>query len=210
MMIIDKTDFNNLEARYRATLINSLGGVKQAVLIGTVSSEGQINLAIFNSLIHIGANPPFWGFIARPDVGHRHTLHNILNTGNYTINFPSADDYVKAHQTSAKYEPTQSEFDACGFTAVYEPGCVAPFVQEAPVKIAMKLVQKMDIELNGTSLVIGSIEQIILDESFISADGFVALDKANTLACAGLDAYYTTELKERLSYAKRDKWPVAL
>jgi hypothetical protein len=83
-------------------------------------------------------------------------------------------------------------------------------VQEAPVKIAMKLVQKMDIELNGTSLVIGSIEQIILDESFMSADGFVALDKANTLACAGLDAYYTTELKERLSYAKRDKWPVAL
>jgi flavin reductase (DIM6/NTAB) family NADH-FMN oxidoreductase RutF len=210
MMIIDKTDLNNFEARYRATLINSLGGVKQAVLIGTVSEEGQTNLAIFNSLIHIGANPPLWGFIARPDVGHRHTLHNILNTGSYTINFPSADDYVKAHQTSAKYEPTQSEFDACGFTAVYEPGCAAPFVHEAPVKIAMKLVQKMDIELNGTSLIIGSIEQIILDESLISTDGFVALHEANTLACAGLDAYYTTELKERLSYAKKDKWPAVL
>jgi len=39
-----------------------------------------------------------------------------------------------------------------------------------------------------------------------SSDGFVALDKAKTLACAGLDAYYETRLIDRLSYIQPDKW----
>lgn len=51
-------------------------------------------------------------------------------------------------------------------------------------------------------LIIGSIQHIEIDENLISSDGFVALNKANTLACAGLDACYETRLIERLSYAK--------
>ena len=45
---------------------------------------------------------------------------------------------------------------------------------------------------------------------FIAQDGFVALDKINALASAGLDAYYETKLIERLSYAKPDRWPVKI
>jgi flavin reductase (DIM6/NTAB) family NADH-FMN oxidoreductase RutF len=206
-MIIDQTDIQEYESRYRAVFINSLAGLKQAFLIGTQSKEGNPNLAIFNSLIHIGANPPLWGFICRPDSEKRDTLKNILETGQYTINYFNTRDYTKAHQTSAKYEAAISEFEACGFTEYRLPNCLVPFVAEAPIKIAMKFEQKIDISLNKTMLIIGSIQQIEIEESAIAEDGFVALDQLNITACAGLDAYYDTSLMGRLSYATPDQWP---
>lgn len=209
-MIIDKESLSQYENRYRALLINSLAGVKQAVLIGTRSMAGTSNLAIFNSLIHIGANPPLWGLLCRPDVVKRDTLNNILETKHYTINYVDVRDFEKAHQTSAKYDATVSEFDACGFTECYLPACDAPFVAEAPIKVAMKLVERIDITINKTILLIGSIDYIELDERIISLDGFVALDQANALACAGTDAYYETRLIGRLSYAKPEEWPTRI
>ncbi|WP_018342674.1 flavin reductase family protein [Cytophaga aurantiaca] len=207
-MIIDKETLSAYENRYRATFINSLAGIKQAFLIGTKSKDGFSNLAIFNSLIHIGANPPLWGFICRPDVVKRDTLNNILETGYYTINYVSATDFSKAHKTSAKFSKEISEFDACGFTEVYNAAVDVPFVAEAHIKVLMKLQQKIDITINNTIMIIGSIEQIEIDKSIVSADGFVALDKSNTLACAGLDAYYATYLIDRLQYATTDALPL--
>lgn len=201
-MIINKENLAQFESRYRATLINSLAGVKQAILIGTKSKNGFTNLAIFNSLIHLGANMPLWGFIFRPNTVKRDTLNNILQTQYYTVNFIKTSDYKKAHQTAAKYNETVSEFETCGFQEMYHPNFDVPFVAQSPIKIAMKFEQKIDIAINQTILIIGSIQHIDIDENIIAPDGFVALDKANTLACAGLDAYYKTHLIDRLAYAQ--------
>ncbi|MFM6935095.1 MAG: flavin reductase family protein [Flavobacteriales bacterium] len=209
-MIIDREQLKNQDSRYRATFINSLAGVKQAVLIGTKSNNGHSNLAIFNSLIHIGANPPLWGFICRPDTIQRDTLQNILETGEYSFNFVLQTDVEKAHQTSAKYPKEESEFHACGFGECFYEGFSAPFVREAPVKIGIKFEEKIDISINGTILLIGSISFIDMDEKVIAPDGFVHLDQLKTLSCAGLDAYFDTRLIQRLSYAKIDKWPSKL
>lgn len=209
-MILDSEILQAQDSRYRATLINSLAGVKQAFLIGSKSSAGHSNLAIFNSLIHIGANPPLWGFLCRPDTVKRDTLANILETGEYSFNFVKHSDSEKAHQTSAKYALEESEFAAVGFNEQYYEGFSAPFVAEAPIKIGMKFVEKVDIAINGTILVIGSISFIDIDEKLIAPDGFVHLDQAELLNCSGLDAYFETRLIHRLSYAKTDKWPSKL
>lgn len=206
-MMIDAAQLSQFESRYRATLINSLAGIKQAFLIGTKSSDGISNVAIFNSLIHIGANPPLWGFICRPDTVQRDTLRNILETKHYTINFIHQADADKAHQTSAKFSSDTSEFKACGLNESYFNSFPAPSVAESPISIGMKFEEKVDITLNGTILIIGSIQFIDLDEEWLATDGFVDLAKAKTLTCAGLDAYFENHLLQRLSYAKTDKWP---
>ena len=121
-MLIDKEQLEHFDSRYRGKLINSLAGIKQAFLIGSKSKDGISNLAIFNSLIHIGANPPLWGFICRPDVVKRDTLSNILETESFTINYLKVSDAEKAHQTSAKYEASVSEFEECGFEECYLNG----------------------------------------------------------------------------------------
>ncbi len=205
MAIFEKEELLELNSRYRATLINSLAGFKTAVLIGSENSLGESNLAIFNSLIHIGANPPIYAFICRPDTVKRDTLTNIIETGYYSFNYVKISDFTKAHQTSAKYEC--SEFEAVGFGKTYLDNFLAPFITEAPVKIAMKFIEKIDIAINGTIMVLGSVEKILFDDNLLSDDGFVALEQADILACTGLDAYYSTEFLGRLSYAKTDCEP---
>ena len=80
------SDFEKLEKQKRTNLINCLSGFRAANLIGTINNSGKSNLAIFNSVNHIGANPPLMGFIQRPASVERHTYENIKNTGCFTIN----------------------------------------------------------------------------------------------------------------------------
>lgn len=201
-MIVQLNDLLQMEQRYRATFINSLAGFRQAVLIGTKSKEGQSNLAIFNSLIHLGASPALYGIISRPDTVRKDSLKNILETEQYTLNYVQKSDFKKAHQTSARYEANVSEFEKAGFSEVYLSGFNAPFVKEAVVKIGMKLEDKIDIKINGTILIIGSLQSIELNENILGEDGFVALEKEHVLVSAGLDGYYSTEFVGRLPYAK--------
>ncbi|NDB80030.1 flavin oxidoreductase, partial [archaeon] len=74
MLKIDRESIDSMDKRYRTQLINSLWGVRPAVLVSTIDKKGNSNLAIFNSLMHIGAHPPLVGLIFRPDSVDRHTL----------------------------------------------------------------------------------------------------------------------------------------
>jgi flavin reductase (DIM6/NTAB) family NADH-FMN oxidoreductase RutF len=204
-MNLNKSDIETLDKRYRATLINSLAGVRPAVLVATRSKSGQSNLAIFNSLIHIGADPALWGLLIRPATVRRDTLNNILETGSYTINFVPAGLHESAHRTSSKFPEDISEFTACGFEEENSEGVYPPFVRSAVVKIEMKFVSSQDISLNGTILVIGSIEKIITGDDFLTTDGFFNPEKANVLTCAGLDAYTCVAMVGRWSYARADQ-----
>ena len=201
-MLINKNQIENQEQRYRTAFINSLAGFRQAVLVGTKSKEGHNNLAIFNSLIHLGANPALFGLINRPDSVQRDTLQNILDTKEYTLNFVCANEYKKAHQTSARYEKGISEFEKVGFVPYYHSISKAPFVEIAEVKIAMKLEEIIPITINGTILIVGSIQQVEINEAIVGQDGFVNLSAAEILISQGLDAYFTCTPIERLPYAK--------
>ena len=199
-MILNKEEIGQLEQRYRTAFINSLAGFRQAVLVGTRSADGFTNLAIFNSLIHLGASPALFGLISRPDTVKRHTLQNILDTKEYTLNYIQAAEYEKAHQTSARYDKGISEFEKVGFTELYHSSCQAPFVDEAVVKIAMKFEESIPIPLNGTILIIGSVIQVEISASMVGPDGFVALSEAGILISQGLDAYFVSKAIGRLPY----------
>ena len=195
-------DIMNMEQRYRATFVNSLGGFKSVCLIGTKNKEDQTNLAIFSSILHIGANPPLIGFIARPATTERHTLENILETGFYTINQIHPDIYQQAHQSSARYNREVSEFEAVGLGEEYNDGFWAPFVKEARVKFGVAFREKVDFTINGTSFIIGEIQQVYYPKNALQADGFLDLETAGTVTCSGLDSYHTTQKLARLAYAK--------
>ncbi|MBC7904214.1 MAG: flavin reductase [Gemmatimonadaceae bacterium] len=201
-MIISKETISDFEQRYRTAFINSLAGFRQAVLVGTKSKDGLTNLAIFNSLIHLGANPALFGLISRPEKVPRDTLKNILETREYTLNLVQHSYYKHAHKTSARYPSDVSEFEQAGFSEYYHEAYYPPFVGEAIIKIAMKFEEKIDITINNTVLIIGSIQQIELDEALIEADGFVNLHAAKVLISQGLDAYFVSESIGRLPYAK--------
>ena len=80
-------DFSKIDKHFRANLINSVIGVKQASLIGTVGSNGISNLALFSSTVHLGSNPPLVAIFSRPEGdAPKQTLNNIIDIEHLNFN----------------------------------------------------------------------------------------------------------------------------
>ncbi len=199
---INKAQIEALEKQKRVHLINSIGGFKCLALVGTCDSQAHTNLSIFSSFFHIGANPPLIGMIFRPSPPERDTFSNIIETGFFTINHINESIYKQAHQTSARYAKTISEFDVTGLTPEFKNNFFAPFVAESNIQLGIAFKEQIDISINNTTIIIGEIIEIFIPESCYNHDGFVAIEKANSITSSGLDSYHKTYQLDRLSYAK--------
>lgn len=195
-------DIQSMNSAYRRNFINTLAGFKSANLIGTISESGINNLAIFNSVIHLGANPPLMGFILRPLTVPRQTYTNLKTNKFFTFNHVNSDIIEQAHQTSAKYDEHISEFDTTGLHVEKSNIHPAPYVQESHIKIGLKYKEEHLIEANQTLLIVGEIVEIIIPQEVVSKDGFINLDNVKTVAISGLDGYYNTEKINRFEYAR--------
>lgn len=203
-VVFDSEKIAQLDKKYRISLVNSISGFKSANLIGSIDKKDHTNLAIFNSVMHIGANPPLLGFILRPITVPRHTYQNIKETGVYTINYINSEMIDRAHQTGAKYEKEESEFVECGFEERYYKDFEAPFVAESNIKLGMQFKEELPIESNGTRLIVGEIKHIIVeDEVFLRESGAIDLIASNATAIAGLDTYFAPHFIKKLPIPRR-------
>jgi flavin reductase (DIM6/NTAB) family NADH-FMN oxidoreductase RutF len=208
-MHFDKIDIDTLEQRYRGNLINCLSGFKPAVLVGTKSTEGQTNLAIFSNLLHLGANPALLGLLVRPAPAgtERHTWENIVATQHFTVNHVNEAIVPQAHQTSARYPRETSEFSATGLTPEWLADYPAPFVAEATVKLGLRLIDQHHFDINHTTLLIGEVQTIHLPSEILREDGSLELTQEHAVAACGLNSYHTTGTGCRYRYAKPDAKP---
>lgn len=206
-MIYTKKDIEQLDRITRLKIINSVTGIKPANLIGTVNDKGQTNLAIFSSVVHLGSNPALLGFISRPRTTHvGDTYRNIRANGAYTINHIHPEFIKNAHYTSAKFDEAVSEFERCNLTEENINGFKAPFVKESTFKIGMRFQEALDIKQNGTVLVIGEIEHLIVpDTSFIDDD--IDLEAANSIGISGLNSYYSLSKIQKHPFARVNEVP---
>lgn len=201
MQTFSTTDFKQMDKRHRVHFINSLSGYKSANLVGTVDDKGNSNVCIVSSVIHLGADPALIAFVNRPHSVERHTLENIFESGVYTINHVGDDFFEDAHHTSARYPSGVSEFNKTSLSEHYT-GLAAPYVTQSRIKMGVEFRQKIDIELNGTVLIIGEIVEVIIDDDLIQDDGKVDIVKAQSVAVTGLDEYHIASSLGRLAYAK--------
>jgi flavin reductase (DIM6/NTAB) family NADH-FMN oxidoreductase RutF len=207
-MHLKATDIKAMEKIRRLNIINAITGIKPANLIGTASADGQSNLAIFSSVVHLGSNPALLGFIVRPSGEEvRHTYENIKQTCCYTINQVHTSFAGQAHYTSAKFERGISEFEACGLTEEYVDGFAAPFVKESVLKIGLELRQEIPIELNGTTLIIGEVAHLILPDDAVDKEGHLNLQQLGAVGISGLNSYYSLHKLAQYPYARPDEVP---
>jgi flavin reductase (DIM6/NTAB) family NADH-FMN oxidoreductase RutF len=207
-MIYTKKDISNLDRVERLKLINSSTGVKPANLIGSINKEGQTNLSIFSSVVHLGSDPALLGMISRPrtkDVGH--TYDNILERDVYTINHLHPGIIKNAHYTSAKFPKDVSEFDRCGLTEEYLGGIEAPFVKESQFKIGLRFKEAIDIKINRTVLIIGEIEYLqIPNDSLVNGD--INLQTSQGVGISGLNSYYSLSKIAHFPYVRLEDFPI--
>ena len=197
-----KAQINSLEKIYRLNLINSCTGYKSANLIGSYSTEGILNLAIFSSITHLGSNPSLLSFIVRPTIVPRDTYKNIIKNKFFTVNHINVEDVEDAHHTSARYPADISEFDVTKFESEYLDDFPAPFVKSSKIKLGCQFLNKYEIKENNTLLIVAEIKDIYFEKSVLNKDGWLQLDKAKTVAINGLDGYALPSLVDRFQYAK--------
>ena len=207
--MIDKQALLSLDKRQRVALVNSLPGFKPVVLVGSVDDHSRTNLCVINSCFHVGADPALMGMIIRPapEGTERHTLENILATKTYSVNAVTRAMAQRAHHTSARFGRDQSEFDACGFTEHWHEDFTAPFVSESPLQLGLTLAEHLPLTINGTHLIVGSIEQIHLSDHAQRDDGTLDLQSMDIVTGVGLDAYHNVTTGQRFAYAKPDQPP---
>lgn len=195
----------DLEKIYKINLINSCSGFKSANLLGSVSTEGIPNVAVFSSVTHLGSNPPTLGFILRPTTVPRDTYKNIKETGTFTINHIYEDIIEDAHHTSAKYPEKISEFNVTNLEEEYKGEFKAPFVKNAPVQMSMKFIEEIYIPSNDVVLIVSQIEELYVKDELLQKDGLINLSKGNVVTINGLDTYAIPKFKKQLSYQRPKK-----
>ena len=199
---ISAKGFSEMEKMYRRNLINSCTGYKSANLLATKSNNGNTNVAVFNSVFHVGSTPPLLGFLLRSVNKSANTYNNILDTGYFTVNHIHENMIQQAHQTAANYEPEVSEFEHTGLETEYLDNFYAPYVKQSEVKLGCKYVNEYEIKENNTRIIIAAIEHIYFDPGIQMPDGWLRLDDAGTVAINGVDGYALPALLDRFHYAK--------
>lgn len=177
MIHYNSSKIANLEKRFRANLINSCTGYKSANLLATKSKGGNTNVAIFNSVVHLGSNPPMLGFILRPTTVPRNTYSNIKETDFFTVNHINKNIIEEAHQTSAKYGENVSEFEETGLHEEYLDSFFAPYVKQSFIKLGCRYINEYLIKENDTLIIIAEIEHLYLDENIQMQDGWLRLEE---------------------------------
>jgi flavin reductase (DIM6/NTAB) family NADH-FMN oxidoreductase RutF len=200
-------DIAAMEERHRVFFVNALSGFKSANLVGTISADGHLNLAMISSVMHLGSNPPLLALLSRPHTVRRDTLENIHATGYFTVNHVRQEFLMAAHQSAARYEATQSEFEMVGLAPAHGQAHPAPYVADSVLQIGLAHRQTVDLEINGCHLVIGEIVEVRIDERLLAEDGSVDLGMAGSLVVGGPDHYHATQAIARLGYAKADRAP---
>jgi flavin reductase (DIM6/NTAB) family NADH-FMN oxidoreductase RutF len=191
-----------LARNYRRNLLNGLPGGRPLFLVGTQDAAQVPNLALFNSVTHVGADPALMGFLLRPLTVPRQTWANLQATGWFTLNQVHSAIYSQAHQASAAYAEGVSEFAATGLTPHWQPGLPAPFVAESHLKIGLQYEEHHEIRANGTLFVVGRVQWLQLPAAALDPDGNPNLQALETVVGSGLDGYHSPHLLARLPFAR--------
>ena len=205
-MYLSKNSFDELDIRYRSNLFNSIVGIKQASLVGTINSKNLTNLAIFSSTVHLGSNPALIGLFTRPMTKPpKQTLNNIISEKSFTINHVNKDIISRSHSTAFKFTAEESEFTECGLREKFINNFRAPFVEESHASIGVDYIRHFDIKENGVIMIIGALSHIIINEDNIQKNGEVDLTSLGSIGVAGNNTYYNLQKHKTLDYINSDQ-----
>src|SRR5690606_2789501 len=160
----------------------------------TIDSEGNPNLSPFSFFNVFGSNPPVLIFSPARRVRDntiKHTLENVIATGEVVVNMVSYDMVQQTSLSSCEYPRGTNEFIKSGYTPV-PSDVVKPFrVKEAPVSIECKVMEVKPIGDGGgaANLIICEVVKMHIDDKILDAQQQIDPNKIDLVARMGMDFY---------------------
>jgi flavin reductase (DIM6/NTAB) family NADH-FMN oxidoreductase RutF len=121
---------------------NAIVGPRPIGWISTRGREGGLNLAPYSFFNAFNYTPPIIGFAS---IGHKDTLRNIEETGEFVWNLVTRELAERMNQTCAAVTPEVSEFDLAGLTPAPSRLVKPPRVAQSPVSFECRVSQRLQL-----------------------------------------------------------------
>ncbi|GAA1124602.1 flavin reductase family protein [Citricoccus alkalitolerans] len=151
--------------RETTLLVKSILIPRPIAWVGTVDAHGTANLAPHSFFTMVSEEPPIVMFSS---TSRKDTLTNVEATGEFTVSLVSRPQFEAANQTSARYAPEVSEFEAVGIEAELSAVVVPPRVAGSPA--VMECTVERIIEVGGNHMVLGRVVQVAVDTDTLHTD----------------------------------------
>jgi len=158
---------------------------KPALLIGAdVDGKPNFMTAAWAGIANLA--PPLLSVAIRRE---RYTYRGIEENRTFSVNIPSEDLVTEADYCGLVSGRKNDKPAACGFTVFYAKLRTAPLIEQCPVNLECRLVQKLDFKTHV--LCIGAIEEVHVNEDCLT-DGKPDVKKVRPLVfTSGYEnAYY--------------------
>lgn len=180
-------------AQLHATLLAGIAP-RPIAFVSTMDLDGNINLSPFSFFNIFGSNPPTVIFSpARRvrDNTSKHTLDNLLELAECTVNIVDFAMVEQMSLASTEYDKGVNEFIKAGLTQEQSLLVKPPFVAESPMALECKIQQIIPTGQEGGAgnLVIAQIVHIHLRQDILNEQGFPDPDLLDLVGRMGGEYY---------------------
>ena len=147
--------------------------------VSTRSEDGVDNLAPYSFFTVALVDPPVLLFASVDGAdGLKDTPRNARDTGEFVVNIVTDGLEEAMNETSATLPADESEFDRAGIERADSRVVDAPRVAEAEIAFECTLHDLVDV--GGSTLVLGDVEYVHLDES-VTTDGTIDVNEVEAV-----------------------------
>ena len=172
---------------------NAIVGPRPIGWIATRSAGGALNLAPYSFFNAFNYTPPIVGFAS---IGHKDTLRNIEETGEFVWNLVTRPLAEAMNQTCAAVPPEVSEFGLAGLTPMASRVINVPRVLESPVAFECKKTQIVQLQTAAgdtvpTWLVLGEVVAVHIEKSLLKDGVYDTAHADHILRGGGAGDYFS-------------------
>lgn len=154
--------------------------------ISTIDKNGINNLAPFSYFNMVSSDPPCVMFSTRRDNNkNKDTLNNVLETEEFVVNLVTHEVVEKMNATSATVASDVDEFELANLTPIDSTTVKPKRVKESLVHFECEKIHHYFIDNDsngGACVVIGKIKLIHIDDSILSENNYIDLEKYKPVA----------------------------
>ena len=170
---------------------NAIVGPRPIGWIASRSAEGILNLAPYSFFNAFNYTPPIIGFAS---IGHKDSLSNIEQTGEFVWNLATLPLAEAMNQSCAAVGPEVDEFELAGLTPAPSRLIDVPRVAESPVSFECRKTQIIQLQSAAgdavnTWLVLGEVVGVHIDRRLL-VDGVYQTAAAEPILRGGGPADY--------------------
>lgn len=172
---------------------NAIVGPRPIGWISSRNAAGALNLAPYSFFNAFNYTPPIVGFAS---IGHKDTVRNIEQTGEFAWNLVTRPLAEAMNQTCAAVPPEVSEFELAGLTPVASRLIAVPRVLESPVSFECRCTQIVQLQgADGTRvptwLVLGEVVAVHIDQALLKEGVYDTAAAGHVLRGGGAADYFT-------------------